>query len=195
MSLDIGFDFRSSLGAATDPANCFFLNTTDLYPDVIGCITCGWEDGISGLDESTGVAVLNGAHYGQSSQRFRVDLSNTMTANITLAAGYSGSSEPQAIGLFDTTTSLWTVSGTTGASQYLDANGVLRTSAANWAANQTTKSATFATTILRLKIGTGGAAYTTLNHLRITEVVGGGGAALLTRPKVIRQAVKRAAYY
>lgn len=169
MALDIGFVFGVT-NFGSYPANTYLILSSDVYPTTKGGVVCGWEDTPTGFldDSGASVTILKGIHYAQTACRFRVDLPNTMTAGIQIAAGYQGSSEPQSVIVRDTTTNLWTASGTTGAGQYMDANSTIHASAAAWNSSQAPKSATFTTTVARIVIGSAGV-YTTLNYVRIVE--------------------------
>lgn len=57
----------------------------------------------------------------------------------------------------------------TTAGQFVDANGNVRTSAANWASAQTYQTLTFASNIMRVKIGPSATGFTAIDHIGVTN--------------------------
>jgi fibronectin type 3 domain-containing protein len=176
MPTDFQLNFRDTALYVTDGAGqTAVLNDGAgngiVYPTTVGAITFGWEDtGTSTRDRSnTADPRLAGNHFGGSGKRFRVDLPATGSYEIHFAGGdalFTGS----ACGSFDVkdnTTVKFSIAGAT-ANRVTDANSVEHTSAANWIANETGRTATFASTILRLVTTGGGNNF--VQHLRIKDV-------------------------
>ena len=125
---------------------------------------CGWEtvnaNGIQCRNRNNSNVRLAGTHQCTNAtdvNTWRLDLPSTGDKIIRQASGDFNYTADAYVELFDTTTSLGTLStGTTSAAaKWKDATNVERTSAADWAANNAPVTKTFATTILRFKIGSG----------------------------------------
>ncbi len=185
MSVNIGFNFRGSSGYVTDPANTTYSlgNTFEAnYPITRAGYTFGWDPAGSGqvdfgVDRNSGndprlagIVFYNGG----PAATFQLDLPNAGTFDIYLAIGDAvGGTGLTTVTLKDNTTTLWSVTqaSTTGNS-FTDAQGNEYT-AANWPANNMPQAATFATTTLRIVLGTS-PAFQGLAHLAVVEQVGGG---------------------
>jgi len=171
MPLPQGIAFRTTLAFVTDvsPDFCESANMgVPTYPQTTPeGNNVGWETADEGTnilnsrDRNTSVPRLAGIHYGIHAagvQEYRIDLPSAGDKLIRLAAGdYSYGGSPTNVELFDTTTSLGVLASATtaGAQRYIDATNVERTSTADWVANNASATKTFASTILRFKIGTG----------------------------------------
>jgi hypothetical protein len=164
-------NLRSSLAYVTDGANQSFMTVDgsaflNAYPTAItiggGSVNCGYEDSIlqtRNRSTSGDVRLAGGAFFTQNGSAFgtlRLDLPAPGTYNIHLAAGDLYSNANPYIAIYDGSTLLTTVVDTAagpGANNFYDATGTKHTSRANWAANQLPYQGTFATSILRIRIG------------------------------------------
>jgi hypothetical protein len=183
VAVPIGFNFRATLGFVTDIAPDQF-HDVGLYAASPGY---GWEVGsVANADRDRNAANnarLAGLFFVDSGLTldFRVDLPSAGDYAITLAIGDDAySSDHCKCEIFDTSSSLFSVTSgaTLTAGHYIDANGTEHTSAANWVANQTSRTATFATTILRCRIGQASSSKTPIAHLSIAAA---GGAVFIPR--------------
>lgn len=161
MSIDAGFDFRSSLGYVTDPAGSYAV-LGEAYPHTYATgVVGGYEDaGFSQRDRnaSNDARIAGCIFSGGSNRLFRLDLPAAGDYDIYLAVG-DPSNASSAYGtdpywdwyIRDTTTDLLHVTGATGANEFLDATMAVRTAAA-WPGSNAKATLTFATTILRVYV-------------------------------------------
>lgn len=167
VTLPFGVDFRATSGYVSDPANTVpEIGTNVDYSSGRGY---GWETlltagSLSTRDRSAGVdARLAGIHgysngitneYGD----FRIDLPAAGSVNLRLAIGDASNAQPHNwIKVYDGSTLLATIVSdvATLAGEFYDATGVKRTSASDWVTNNAARSLTFATTIMRIRVGPG----------------------------------------
>lgn len=172
---DVGINFRQTLAYTTDGAGQYWVGGSAIpgfphytnSPTTQNGYTWGWEDtgGLfcdnlsagTGDPRTAGAASFNN-NDGRSPCTFRVDIPATGTYDIRIAAGRANASGGVLyLQCFDDVTSFidltnGTHTGNTG-DNYFDATGVLRTSTTNWVSGNVAVSRTFASTILRLKLG------------------------------------------
>lgn len=180
MSWDKGFNFRSTSGFVTDGTNETYVIGDD-YPVTRNGVTFGWtakglfdkRDRDSGVDRR--LAGLNFNTNDGTQSTFQIDLPAIGDYTIRLALG--DQSNPQGYQywkLLDNTTVLATIddtNGTAGAA-FDDATGVQRITA-DWPTLNVAITQTFATTTLKVVIGSPGAQAdsTTIAHLFVSQVV------------------------
>lgn len=174
-----GVDFRATSPFVTDPSgDSPEISTGADYPHITQQgYTVGWEQAPSGTrDRSAAVdARLAGMHFvnnGGSAANFRIDLPAVGDYRIALAIGDASGANHNTVELFDDATSLGAVvtNGANAGGQFYDASGVLRTSSADWVTNEVEVAETFASTILRIKVGDPSAAGAScLAHIRVTK--------------------------
>lgn len=177
MALPQGIPFRSTEAYVSDSGNDDSENSTSNTADApVDAISyprtttqgnsVGWEviDGgtaISTRNRNTAGGRLAGHHAHAASavaERFRIDLPSAGSYLIRLAAGdYNYSSNTNATVYDDTTSVVSVTTATTAATRWRDATGVERTSVSDWNNNNAGSTQTFASTILRMSIGTGAA--------------------------------------
>lgn len=187
MAITIGFNFRATLGGATDSTNQIFVDKTDIYPKTYtvasGSVTGGWvTTGPASSRDRTPVGGVTdprvkGVHFDDTASRtFRVDLPATGDYILGCACG-----DPQfapnivKFDIKDNTTTLVSVNHNpaTGlaSGQLYDVTDVKRTSPSDWVTNQATVTKTFSSTILNFVQGwdaTNGG--NELAHLYISQV-------------------------
>jgi hypothetical protein len=183
MALPQGIYFRGS-DNQTDPSNYDAeIATTANYPRTSAQgNSVGWEDALSGAvdrDATTDVR-LKGIAFSNNSTaaRFRIDLPATGDYKVRVAAGDSSFGQQCYVELYDTTTqkAILVDALTSAAGKWIDATGVERTSEADWVSNNALSTAyTFASTILRFKIGFKFQGGNTTIAAAYVEAVGGGG--------------------
>lgn len=181
MSFPAGYNFRGTSAYVIDPPNhTYSIVATPNYP-FIGPLgnTVGWEQAIdASVNRTTGFdARLAGVAFIENNKtpaNFRVDLPSAGDYGIRIASGDSTFGSSNKVELFDNNTSLGVlvdkIVATTN--KAVDASNVERTYA-NWPSDNVEVIKTFASTILRLRIGghAGGAGtYTKLVHLNIRQV-------------------------
>jgi hypothetical protein len=155
---DKGFNFRFSFDFVTDPADHTYV-VSNTYPVTRNAVTFGFEQPPSaGRDRNSGVdARLAGINYRAAPTQadFRVDLPAAGQYLIRLAMGDQANPQTVYWQFLDTTTVLATYGEltTTGGAYFYDASGVERITVADWVSNNASQTYTFATTILRLRIG------------------------------------------
>ena len=164
---DVGFNFRATSGFVTDPSYAVFASfATTNYPTTatIGGVpvTFGWETvGITQVrDRSMALdprlAGMNCQLNNGGFSVFRVDLPSNGVYNIGLAAGDpAGYTDSNNIGIDSGNDNLFSVQAITGATSntdIADATGTLL-SIGSWATSNRLVTRTFATSILRLKLG------------------------------------------
>lgn len=159
MSLPQGIDFRATSGYVTDPADhTYEISITANYPRTTAQgNNVGWETVSDSRNRSTSPdARLAGIHRttGTTVTTYRIDLPATGDYKIRLAAGDYSYSAGIKVEIFDTTTSLGIIAdtSTTASQRFRDATDAEHT-AANWPANNASVTKTFASTILRAKVG------------------------------------------
>ena len=159
MSLPQGIDFRATSGYVTDPADhTYEISITANYPRTTAQgNNVGWETASDSRNRSTSPdARLAGSHRttGTTVTTYRIDLPATGDYKIRLAAGDYSYSAGIKVEIFDTTTSLGIIAdtSTTASQRFRDATDAQHT-AANWPANNASVTKTFASTILRAKVG------------------------------------------
>lgn len=178
MSIDWGFDFRGTDAFVTDPTNCVSALGTDTYPTTKGGRTFGWNSSTSSIDRDSGVdARLAGINYVSPGGQQTWQLDFTSDAyDIRLANGDTGGSQGQQyVEILDDTTSLFTLNDVSVSQDtYFDATDVNR-SEADWPSLNAANSQTFATTTLKLKLGSGlTLGFSVLAHLHITTASAAG---------------------
>lgn len=156
-----GIAFRATSGYVTDGAtDTYCVGSADSYPTTRGGITFGWSiaSGFEARDRNSGIdARLAGINFqpndgGQST--LRVDITPG-SYSIRLAIG--DASNPQAyqyVQIKDDSSAVLTVDDTngTGNGNFDDATGV-EYSPANWPGNNSSASASFASSILNVILG------------------------------------------
>lgn len=194
MALPQGLDFRLSAAFVTDPTNCIYeidgsSSPYVSYPRITPQgNTVGWEtNAFNWLSDRNRNASLDARLAGFKNVNmlvvqpvYRVDLPAAGSYNIGLAAGDSSYGQSSYIELFDTSTSLGVlVNGTTtGANRWFDATGTQLTNV-TWPTSNTKVAKTFATTILRLKLGNGSTVGAYLAHLWV-ESAGGASTVVVS---------------
>jgi hypothetical protein len=178
--VDKGFNFRNTQPYVTDGANETYV-VGDGYPTTRNGVTFGWEtstaqirDRVAGNDRR--IAGVNYQTNNGSQSTFRVDLPATGFYQIHLAVGDGVAAQGDDYWqIKDGTTVLMTIDkrgqGTANAQRYRDATGTLLTNA-TWPTSEVATTQTFASTILRVVIGTptAGSLATALAHLRIVQL-------------------------
>lgn len=159
MSFPQGIDFRATSGYVTDPTDhTYEISITANYPRTTAQgNNVGWETTSDSRNRSTSPdARLAGIHRttGTTVTTYRIDLPATGDYKIRLAAGDYSYSAGIKVEIFDTTTSLGIIAdtSTTASQRFRDATDAEHT-AANWPANNASVTKTFASTILRAKVG------------------------------------------
>jgi hypothetical protein len=189
MSWIQGVNFRGSSGYVTDGASTGYeIATTANYTgartlaagDAVGI---GWEDAPTlSLDRDVVDARISGAAFVTTSGspfRYRIDLPSAGDYTIAVAScDAAGGSWDAYTEIFDNTTSLGVVNNrdTITANNYVNVNNT-QYAAGSPANIDDTQTFTFASTILRVKVGLSshGAAFTMLSHLLVTQVAAAGG--------------------
>jgi hypothetical protein len=187
LGYDKGFNFRNTQPYVTDGANEASV-LGDGYSTTKNGVTFGWEtvsqirDRVAGNDRrlaGSNQVVNNGTQIA-----FRVDLPAAGTYQIHLALGDAGSAQSdEYLQIKDNTTVLMTIDkrgAGTAIQQFYDATGALLTNT-TWPTSEAPVTLTFASTILRVVIGTPTAAgnSSSLAHLRIVQ---GAGAVTVGDP-------------
>ena len=178
MALPQGIDFRATVGFVTDVSPNDFAGLGTTYPHTSAQgNTVGWESATANLesrDRTTGnIAQLAGINFQPNSgvlqPIFRINLPSAGSYIIRAAFGDASSAQTQYISIFDTASLITSLSAVaTSGNSFADANGTVWAAAA-WPSLNTTLTATFATTICRVKIGGGnaGANSTTIAYFYI----------------------------
>ena len=165
MALPQGIDFRATVGFVTDVSPNDFAGLGTTYPHTSAQgNTVGWESATANLDSrdrTTGnIAQLAGINFQPNSgvlqPIFRINLPSAGSYIIRAAFGDASSSQTQYIEILDTASLITSLSAVaTSGNSFADANGTVWAAAA-WPSLNTTLTATFATTICRIRIGNGG---------------------------------------
>ena len=179
-----GYNFRGTDTFVTDGANeTYVLN--EVYPTTRGGSTFGWDDPPERDDRNASLdRRLAGAHKHSSDlskRTFRADLATSGNKVLHLSVGDADNDRnQQVVRILDTSTQvlLLDLSATSvPAGSSRDASNVTRTDA-NWPSQEVGASATFATTILYLELGSSSidmnGNYSSLRHLNIVDDAGGG---------------------
>lgn len=181
MGFPQGIDFRATSGYVTDPADhTYEIGITANYPRTTAQgNNVGWETSSESRNRSTSPdARLAGNHRttGTTVTTYRMDLPAAGSYSIKLAAGDYSYASGIKVELFDSTTSLGVLASTstTASARFRDATDVEHT-AANWPANNNPATKTFASTILRAKVGSTGGGGGVIASLYVAAA--GGGAA------------------
>ncbi len=179
MAFPQGINFRTTVGFVTDGANedpeAFASGGSGTYPRVTAQgNTVGWEgtptivtrDRDAGNDRR-----LAGIHYNNDVTAvltYRIDLPSAGTYQVNWASGDPNYVATTAVDLYDTTTRLRGLSATAtlAADNFRDATDVNRT-AATWPTDNAAITATFSTTILRLKSVPDSANNMIFTHVRV----------------------------
>lgn len=166
MAYPQGINFRATLGFVTDGTNESLENAANgsgiSYPRTTAQgNTVGWESPVGNIrDRTTGNdRRLAGINFtGAVGWAFRFDLPSPGTYNVRAAFGDASSVNPTAYSLVDTSTVLAVLcTGTNNnANSFKDANNIEWTAAA-WPASNTARTATFASTICRIRSDDAGA--------------------------------------
>jgi outer membrane protein assembly factor BamB len=177
--VDKGFNLRATSGYVVDGTNETYV-AGDTYPTTRNGITFGWEtstqttrDRVSGNDRR--LAGVNQQTNNATQATFRVNLPAAGTYQIHLALGDAGSAQTdQYLQIKDNTTVLLTIDkrgAGTAIQGFYDATGALLTNT-TWPTSEATTTQTFASTTLRVVIGTPTAVSnsSTLAHLRIVQL-------------------------
>ena len=163
MSLIVGINFRATSGFVTDGANeTYCLGDSDAYPITRGGVTFGWDGSYDlGRDRDAAIdrrlAGVNQKNNNGVKATFRLDLPATGNYTIRLALGDTSNDQGDLrCEVLDDTTSKFTVADADGTLQdhYDDAAGTDRTEAAWPGSNTAQTGVNFATTILKVKLGT-----------------------------------------
>ena len=181
MSVDVGFDFRSTSGYVTDPTNCYFVGGSDAYPTTYGTVSAGYSANAPGAnvrDRSASVdARLAGIHFttvGQPAPEFRIDLPNG-TYNFYCALGDATSSYHANATLYDgpnTGAVLFSYGDlSVPAGSFVDATGATYTAAA-WPASNSPLSITVTQGYVTFK-NYAASALTVWAHARFTSASSG----------------------
>jgi len=161
-SYNFGFNFRSTQGYVTDPANTvgFFGNaypTSKTFGEV--SVNAGWDGAIGVADRSTSIdprlAGGNTVAQGTAARKFRVDLPVSGVWSIRLAMGNPSFTRAAFFDILDSdgTTVLYSRSEVSITSpQYLDATKVVRASAAIWASSNAPVDITFSGTVAYIRL-------------------------------------------
>lgn len=177
MSIDVGFNFRSTLAFVTDGANEYFVpgSTGSLYPVTIGGLQCGWttDIGASVRNRASGIdRRLSGIHFNNVvGKTFRVDLPATGDYDIYLAAGDTTVGNSYNWDLCDNATVFKSLSGNLSAvNRWVDANGTELTTS-TWPTSNVPVRWTFTSTIFKLVINAvSGSGNNVIAHLRIVQI-------------------------
>jgi hypothetical protein len=176
---DKGFNFRNTPTYAIDGTNETYV-VGDGYSTTRNGATFGWETVSQIRDRvATNDRRLAGSNQTPNTGTqiaFRVDLPAVGTYQIHLALGDAGSAQgDEYLQIKDDTTVLMTLDKPAGTAiqQFYDATGALLTNA-TWPTSEAGTTLTFASTILRVVIGTPavGANSSSLAHLRIVRLGG-----------------------
>jgi hypothetical protein len=191
---DFGLNGRESPGYCTDPASTTYFNgDSDPYPTTRGGATFGFNPGEGNSKRDRDNAVdcrlagnVFATNDGTQASTLEIDLPEAGTYSISIALGDALFSNAQIRAeVYDNSTLLYAIADTDGVAggAFVDANGVEHTTAANWVSNQTPRVSTFASTKLKVKLGTttnlGDGSRSTLAHIRITTVVSSGDDVLI----------------
>lgn len=180
MAFPQGINFREFLAFVTDGADEDFADTDAFNPTYPQTTTqgntVGWEDVLDGgfRDRNSGIdRRLAGMNFAGNAPRFRFDLPASGNYNVRLAAGDHDNACDTGVELFDTTSSLGTLStgSTSTSAAFKDATNT-EYSTANWPGSNTAASKTFATTICRFQLASGGSQR--IAHLHVAAASGGG---------------------
>ncbi len=159
MSFDKGFDFRGSIGFATDPANCTYVlgDSTDFYPTTRNGVTFGWlSHTAGGFDRNAALDPrIAGVNYNTATPvQFQVDLPSIGDYAISIAIGDDLSTFSTGLVIKDTSTALLTLGPhTITAGNFYDATDTQYASAV-WPGSETPVTKTFATTTLIMEMST-----------------------------------------
>jgi hypothetical protein len=203
---DVGFDFRSTSGYVTDAACCTYVlgnggGTVTTYPTtrtVNGTsVTFGWETYDINMDARDRSATYDAraagiqfvANTSAQQQTFRVDLPSSGSYKIQLLVGDPGGTNAQRnyLYVYDNASLVFTLNGTapcsTDTSHFADVNCSALSPSANLGTLASSSALSFASTILRVKIGTTGtdSNSSTIVHLRITAAVASAQSAFRFR--------------
>lgn len=158
-------------------AGAGFLGTAT-YPRVTAQgQTVGWEiagGSVSTRNRNAGIDPrLAGGHFNTNvgKETFRIDLPSAGPKNVRIAMGDANYTTSCDAEILDTAASLGAISsGTTGAANHWrDAASVERTSDSDWATNNVAAALTFATTIMRCRIGDGVGSGHTMSYLYVED--------------------------
>lgn len=195
MAFDMGFDFRATAGAVTDPAYGVPV-LSETYPHTYtngngDSINAGWQtapDGASDTSTSSPDPRIAGSNYSEDNnvgKTFTVDLSSGSapgagTYIVDLAMGRSDNPRhQQTLSVKDNTTVVIDLTNggpgyETAAGHFIDASGADVAATTSWTG--TTVSKTFSSTTVNILVGASNNSgwFTDLAHFRLT--LQGGGA-------------------
>jgi hypothetical protein len=189
---DFGFNFRQTAGGVaplTDGANETYVLASDTTPTTrngIGPFQWDTNLGLDARDRLTsgdvrmaGICFVGNA---AAERYFSFTLPATGDYILRAAFGDGTGGQTQYIRFKEGTTTYKTIAGVvSNVNEFVDANGVLRTSQALWISNNVSISRTFTTTDCRVYIGDpafSGGNNSTIAHLFVSQVGGGGGSSL-----------------
>lgn len=174
MSNTIGFNFRSSSGWTTDPADTTYV-LGDAYPTTRAGYTFGWNGGVLTADRTLDDARIAGLNYHAApSVSFQVDLSaGTYAIHMGIGDGLGGTNLTT-VDVYDNASLLFSVAQvSTTANSFTDAQGNEYT-AANWPASEQPVTAVLTSPALIFNVrGTSGG-IPGVAHFAAVEQVGGG---------------------
>lgn len=171
----IGINFRNTSGFVTDGTNETYCRAADAYPITRDGYTFGITTPFTASADRSAVVdrrlagIITGAN--EDLETFQLDLKSTGSKVICLAVGDLTNDQNNCkIEVFDNASSLIVISHANCAlATYYDASDVNR-SAALWPANQVCVTKTFATTTLKVVMGTGSAnGGTAIAHISVTD--------------------------
>ncbi len=211
MSFQQGTDFRSGAAYVTDPAGCtyeigYYGNLTSYPRTTPQGNTVGYEPHALNADvrdrDNSVDPRLAGFTFTDTTHQlvFRIDLPAAGDYNIGLACGdVFSATGANYIELFDNTTSLGVLinGSTSGANRWLDATGTERTNV-TWPTSNAMVTKTFASTILRIKLGNGSTIRGLISHLWVesaatgtTIAPGKGSVAFAGHASTVAQSANR----
>ena len=183
MAYPQGINFRETAGFVTDgTGEDNELSMAVSYPDTTAQgNTVGWEDSLASNNMRDRNAAIDrrlaGIVFQNSTvlRRFRFDLPSAGDYDIRWALGDTYTGQVCRAELLDTTTSLTIVAATcSAANRWLDAAGTELTQT-TWPTTNAAITKTFATTILRVRIGnTGASAIYPIAHINVAAVAAAG---------------------
>lgn len=178
-SYNFGFNFRSTQGYVTDPANTvgFFGNA---YPTskTFGAtnVNAGWDGAVNIADRSTSIdprlAGGNTISQNGTTRKFRVDLPVSGVWTIRLAMGNPSFTRAASFDILDSdgTTVLYSRSEVTvPAPQYLDATRVIRATAAAWVTSNASIDITFSGTAAFIRLNASTALVNEICHISFAK--------------------------
>lgn len=181
---DFGLDFRATSGHATDTGTNTYMLAADTYPTTRGGYTFGRTTSFPNSADYTATdARLAGEYNGANEdlETIQIDLKSTGTKTICVAFGSLNMSDQNhcKLEILDNSTSKLVISHTNCASgTFYDASDVSRTSASDWVSNQVCVDKTFASTTLKIVLGTGIAdGGSSIAHIHVAD---SGGASSTT---------------